>query len=196
LTLGENSGSLAYMPSRHITKESLPDGIYHLFNRGVERREIFLDQHDYRRFKLQLEQALQAEPAISLWAFCLMPNHFHLLVHQADEQRLGLFMQRLITAYVMYFNKRHKRVGPLFQGKYKAVRIIGPGQLMETSRYIHLNPERAGIGWRQHQHSSITHYLEPNLRIDAGQVDPWPVLKLFDLPGDYQRYLSIAKVRP
>jgi len=144
-----------------------------------------------------MHQCLDREPGVNLLAFSLMPNHFHLLVSQADDTSMTNFMRRLGTAYVMYFNRKYQRVGPLFQGKYKAVRVIGPQQLMEVSRYIHLNPERAGLGWRQHQHSSVASYVSLG-NTEAGDelVDPRPVLQLFDHPGDYKRYLSKGEVRP
>jgi putative transposase len=182
------------MPSRYTVKEDLPQGIYHAFNRGVERRRIFVDHHDYQRFKQQMRQALDREPSVTLLAYSLMPNHIHILLRQSEAEAMGRWFQRLITGYVVYFNKRHERIGPLFQGKYKATRVVGPGHLMEESRYIHVNPERAGLGWRQHQHSSLQAYLEPETA--DGFVDTWPVLQLFDMPNDYMAYLSKAKVRP
>ncbi len=182
------------MPSRHTIKEDLPQGIYHAYNRGVERRRIFLDHHDHQRFKLQMHQALEREPSVTLLAFCLMPNHFHVLLSQTETGAMGRWFQRLITGYVIYFNQRHLRIGPLFQGKYKASRVAGAAHLMEESRYIHRNPERAGLGWRQHQHSSLQVYLQPDSA--SSFVDPRPVLQLFDTPCDYLEYLSRAKVRP
>jgi putative transposase len=181
------------MPSRNEIKEALPDAIYHVYNRGVERRRIYLDSRDYHRFLAQIQQTLDREPSISLLAYCLMPNHFHLLLQQTDCQAMGRFMQRLSIAYVMYFNKKRQRVGPLFQGKYKAVRIIGSRHLMEVSRYIHRNPEQAGLDWRQHAYSSRRYYLDP--AITDGFVLTKPVLDCFDLPSDYWRYLSIPKLR-
>jgi hypothetical protein len=87
----------------------------------------------------------------------------------------------------MYFNRKYRRVGPLFQGRYGAVRIIGARHLMAESRYIHLNPLRAGLGWEQYQFSSISAYLSP---FDANPlVNTGPVLELFNVTGDYGRYL-------
>jgi putative transposase len=122
-----------------------------------------------------------------------MPNHFHLLIQQCEAGAMSRFIQRLTIGHVLYHNQKYRRVGPLFQGKYKAVRVIGPKHLMEVSRYIHLNPERAGLGWRQHQHSSLGTYLGSPNQNDF--VDPAAVLALFDVPGDYDRYLSIAELR-
>jgi putative transposase len=177
------------MPSRNEVKEALPQAIYHVYNRGVERRRIYLDGRDYQRFLLQLCQAVEAEPAIELLAYCLMPNHFHMLLRQTDSPAMGRFMQRLGIAYVMYFNRRHHRVGPLFQGKYKAVRVIGSFQLMEVSRYIHRNPEHAGLDWRQHTYSSQRYYLDSHPPDDLENVSH--VLACFDQPGDYWPYLKL-----
>jgi putative transposase len=181
------------MPSRNEIKEALPAATYHAYNRGVERRQIFMDGHDYRRFAKQMRQCLDREPGITLLAYCLMPNHFHLLLQQTDATAMSRFLQRLTIGYVMYFNKRHRRIGPLFQGKYKAVRIIGPNQLMEVSRYIHLNPERAGLGWRHSTYSSINSYVDPTSEDEL--VNPRPILDLFDQPSDYKYYLSIGELR-
>jgi putative transposase len=167
--------------------------VYHVYNRGVEKRRIFSDHLDYQRFKLQMRKALQAEPSVSLLAYSLMPNHYHLLIRQADAKAMARFMRRLGTAYVMYFNIRHKRVGPLFQGKYKGIRIVAPGDLMVVSRYIHMNAEAAGLGWQQHQHSSLRAYLEPS---PDDWVNSAPVLELFDQPVDYRDYIARGKLRP
>ena len=180
------------MPSRHEVKEALPQAIYHVYNRGVERRRIFQDARDYRRFLAQIKKSLDREPAVELLAYCLMPNHFHMLVRQSQSASMGRFMQRLSIGYVMYFNKRHARIGPLFQGKYKAVRIVGNLHLMDVSRYIHLNPERSGLNWRQHAYSSRRFYLDS--RIADRLVNTEPVLRCFDTPGDYWGYLS-SKLR-
>ena len=77
---------------------------------------------------------------IQLLSFCLMPNHFHLLLKQKSSNGIDIFMQSLATRYSMYFNKKYKRVGPLFQGLYKAVLVSSDEQLLHLSRYIHKNP--------------------------------------------------------
>jgi REP element-mobilizing transposase RayT len=182
------------MSSRNEIKDHAPGAYYHIYNRGVERHRIFFDHHDYQRFKEQIAKALEREPSIELLAYCLMPNHFHLQLRQYDSFGMSRFMRRLSTAYVMYLNKRRTRVGPLFQGIYKAVHLVGPEALMANSRYIHLNPAKAGLDWRQHQHSSINAYLVP-FPTDP-LVNPYPVLELFDFPDDYSRYLSRSKLRP
>lgn len=77
---------------------------------------------------------------IDLLAYCLMPNHFHLIVHQKNANDIDVFMQSFITRYTMYFNRRHGRVGSLFQGRYKAVLVDTDEQLLYLTRYIHRNP--------------------------------------------------------
>ncbi len=77
---------------------------------------------------------------ISLISFCLMPNHYHLLIHQSDEKDIVSFMKSIMTRYSAYYNKRNKRIGPLFQDKYKAVLVLTDEQLLHLSRYIHRNP--------------------------------------------------------
>ena len=82
---------------------------------------------------------------VFLIAYCLMPNHFHFLIKQKDIQGMELMMRSLMTRYTMYFNKRHGRVGTLFQSSYKAVLIESDAQLLHVSRYIHLNPFSGNI---------------------------------------------------
>ncbi len=90
------------------------------------------------------------ERTVELTAFCLVPNHFHLLVRERTENGISKYMQRVLTAYAKYFNLRHDRNGYLFQGKYKDVHIENDRQLMHTSAYIHKHP--CEIGWRGKEH--------------------------------------------
>ncbi len=135
---------------------------YHVFNRGVEKRTTFIDRRDYNRFVDSLnyyrakDQRVRFSfrgrlpilnkdiPSGPLFAevvsYCLMPNHFHLLLKQVNDSGITTFLSKLSNSYTKYFNTRHKRVGPLFQGSFKAVRIESDEQLTHVSRYIHLNP--------------------------------------------------------
>ena len=134
---------------------------YHLYNRGTEKRKIFTNKSDYERFlallflcngkiavdlKLQgrtlyeLQKLPKGEPIIDVCSYCLMPNHFHLLVRGKSKNGISHFMQKLLTGYTMYFNKRYKRTGALFQGKYKARHAEDDGYLSYLIAYIHLNP--------------------------------------------------------
>lgn len=140
---------------------------YHVFNRGVARNPVFLTKHDYEqallalsyysfmtppmklsRFKeLSIEergQALQElqnnNKYVEIISFVLMPNHFHLLLKQTTDNGISAFLSKLTNSYTRYFNTKHERVGPLFQGVFKAVHVENNEQLIHLSRYIHLNP--------------------------------------------------------
>lgn len=153
------------MPAKNSIKEYVEDGYYHIYNRGVEKRIIFTDEQDYKTFlsflKLYLTKPKQQGRTLSLgdnttigvkrapnnftdnitlFAYCLMPNHFHFMVKQQSEYAIASYMQSLMTKYTTYFNKRHHRVGGLFQGKYKAVRIENEYQYVYLTKYIHRNP--------------------------------------------------------
>lgn len=157
------------MPAKNSLKHYLENGYYHIYNRGVEKRIIFLDQQDYAVFLSYLKDYLtnknEAElkekladnnipwiekdkilkrlrmnnffDEIVMLAYCLMPNHFHLFVKQKSSGSIDKFMNSLCTRYTMYFNKKYKRVGPLYQGVYKAVLVTSEAQLLHLSRYIH-----------------------------------------------------------
>lgn len=157
------------MPSKNSTKIYIENGYYHIYNRGVEKRLIFLDEQDYGVFLSYLkgyllpkdEKELYEKLAdrntsykekgeilkllrlnnfnqeIALLAYCLMPNHFHFFVKQKSLGSIDKFMNSLGTRYTMYFNNKHKRVGPLYQGVYKAVLVNNEEQFLHLSRYIH-----------------------------------------------------------
>lgn len=138
--------------------------IYHIYNRGVEKRDIFSNQKDYFRFIHDLfefndqtsagkfsqktEEKSEAElPKIKprkllveILTFCLMPNHYHLLLRQKREKGIVRFMQKLGTGYTNYFNKKYERVGGLFQGRFKAIHVNREEYLDYLLYYIHFNP--------------------------------------------------------
>ncbi|MBI4064765.1 transposase [Candidatus Gottesmanbacteria bacterium] len=156
------------MPGRNVVKIYAADSVYHIYNRGVEKRKIFLEDQDYAVFLKILKDALSPQPdlkktvattylqgptlqvwhrkpknfstTIELLAFVLMSNHFHLLIKQSIDRSIKEFMQSITTRYSIYFNKKYKRVGPLFQSKYKAVLVNEEPYLLHLTRYIHLNP--------------------------------------------------------
>ncbi len=155
------------MPARNRVKIFLENALYHVYNRGVEKRVIFLDDQDFRVFLSFIRaylcppqstplvhpvtQVTGSDPVrlrplksffgeISLLAYCLMPNHFHLLLRQSPKDAMTRFIRALCTSYAMYFNKKYERVGTLFQGTYRAIRVYEDAYLLHLSRYIHLNP--------------------------------------------------------
>lgn len=149
--------------------------IYHLYNRGVDKRVIYPDdsyflrfisilrhylKYDYpyslvlqrrcknsdvKSFALKLEKYRWENPPVGILSLCLMPNHFHLQVKQITEDGITIFMHRLGTAYANYFNVRNDRTGRLFQGPFKSVRVESEGQFLCLNRYIHINPTAADL---------------------------------------------------
>lgn len=157
------------MPSRNRTKQYAENSYYHIYNRGVEKRIIFLDKQDYSVFLSYLEDYLSFKDdkallekfsnldttykeknqiikilrlnnfynEVTLLAYCLMPNHFHFFIKQKSAKSIDKFMQSLCTRYSMYFNRKYKRVGFLYQDVYKAVLIENEAQFICLSKYIH-----------------------------------------------------------
>lgn len=146
-----------------MSRGIIADHIYHVLNRGVDKRNIFLDKRDYFRFIRDLYEFNDENPVsnlnyffrksymdigrrynpkllVKILAFVLMPNHYHLLVIPVRDEGLSLFMKKLNMGYAKYFNERNKRSGALFQGKYKAVHVQREGHFIHLPYYIHLNP--------------------------------------------------------
>ena len=136
---------------------------YHIYNRGNSRQIIFKDSEDYDRFVAllyvcngsnrfhfhnnngsegfsELLSFDRGETLVAIGAYVLMPNHFHLLLTPLSENGASVFMQKLSTAYVMYFNRKYKRVGSLFEGKFRSIHIDTDKYLKYLFSYIHLNP--------------------------------------------------------
>ncbi|MFA6251751.1 MAG: transposase [Candidatus Paceibacterota bacterium] len=142
-----------------LRKVKLVEGeYYHIYNRGNSKQIIFHNDHDYQYFikllylsnstnnfkiqnitgdKLSFDRG---QNIISLGAYCLMPNHFHLLITSKIENGISKFMQKLTTGYSMYFNKKYKRSGVLFEGKFKSQHAGDDIYLKYLFSYIHLNP--------------------------------------------------------
>jgi REP element-mobilizing transposase RayT len=118
-------------------------GLYHIIARGNNRKEIFKEKEDYADFLKNL-QALKEKTSFKLFGYCLMPNHFHLLM-EVGRSSTSVVMQRLLTSYTKHFNKKYNKIGHLFQGRYKSIICEKDSYLLELVRYIHLNPFRAGL---------------------------------------------------
>lgn len=199
------------MPAKNRIKPYVENGFYHLFNRGVEKRNIFLDDQDFRVFLyflklylsppnstgLTITTVTRTDPVkvtrirptknlygeIKLLAYCLMPNHFHLLIKQKTANGITKFMRQICTSYVMYFNHRYNRVGGLFQDIYKAVLIETDPYLLHLSRYIHLNPTEMLVTgtdpvkcYHNYPYSSYSQYLG---KCKANWIHPEEILSFF-----------------
>ncbi|TSC87288.1 MAG: hypothetical protein G01um101416_502 [Microgenomates group bacterium Gr01-1014_16] len=208
------------MPAKNSRKQFVENSYYHIYNRGVEKRQIFMDEMDYSVFISYIknyllpkdEEALQQtfsnekstpkqkadalkllklnnfSGTITFIAYCLMGNHFHFLVKQTIADGIDRFMNSLMTRYTMYFNRRHKRVGHLFQGNYKAVLVETEVQLLHLTRYIHQNPASKGHAFQDYRYSSYQQYVSPN-RVEW--TKPNEVLSYFSKQG-FNSYASFV----
>ncbi len=157
------------MPIKNTVKQYDTPAYYHVYNRGAGGLEIFRDNQDRAKFlslfarhldpnnaSLNANCMLYKKYPLELVAYCLMGNHFHLLVYQElDPLALTNFMRSVATAYTMYFNRKYKRQGHLFQSIFKASRITEEGYLLHVTRYIHMNPRN----YLRYPWSSIGYYL-------------------------------------
>ncbi len=212
-----------------MRKEKLvKNEIYHVYNRGVEKRKIFLDEKDYLRFIVNLYefncvkpvfnfgrkieqqpievrlQSARDEPQVEILTFCLMPNHYHFMIRQRVENGITEFMRKLGTGYTNYFNLKYQRVGPLFQGKFKAVRLEKEAHFIHLPHYIHLNPlEITMPNWKEgkitdlegaidflkkYRWSSFPDYI--GIKNFPTLIEPEFLSSCIGKPGDF---LSLAK---
>ena len=117
---------------------------YHLYNRGVNRQPIYFNDGNWGFFIKRLHHYCRSE-LIDIVAYCLMPNHYHLLVHLRCDELSAKIMQPFTVSYVKAVNRQQKRVGPLFQGPFEAKLVDKDEYLLHLSRYIHVNPVLAGL---------------------------------------------------
>lgn len=150
---------------KHRVKIYRAGGIYHIYNRGIDGRDIFKEERDYEYWEKTMEQyllpvktespgrfkpdkpsvtskkkAMNLAGRVELLAYCLMPNHIHLLVRQTEKEGITKFMRRVMTNYVMYYNRRNQRRGQLFENVYRAVMVENADSLGPLTKHIHLNP--------------------------------------------------------
>lgn len=144
-----------------------PGTLYHVITRGNQRQRIFRDDRDREKY-LEILSGLKNQFSFRISAYVLMLNHTHLLL-QSGEVPLSRIMQRLGSSYTQYFNRRHRQVGHLFQGRYKAILCDKDSYLLELSRYLHLNPVRAKVVKEpgEYKWSSYGGYVR------KGQGQPW-----------------------
>lgn len=190
--------------------------IYHVVNRGVNHAPIFNNRSDYKRFVSSVDfsryeapmsyshfsrlraderedflKSIQKEkPLVSIIAFCLMPNHYHLLLKQNKDKGIQIFMRNLQNSYAKYFNTKYERSGPLFQSAFKSVRIETNEQLSHVSRYIHLNPSSSYVieinDLEVYKFSSFNNFLGKNI---FKFIVPDDVLENFDSIVEYKEFV-------
>ena len=191
--------------------------VYHTIARGVAKKPIFTSGNDYHRaldlinfyrrgtlslrfsyFKrllkdekeVFLKRLVKKNPVVEILAFCLMPNHIHFLLKQLEKRGIPIFMSNFQNSYAKYFNTKYKRLGPLFQPMFKAIRIETDNQLIHVSRYIHLNPVSSYLieieDLENYSWSSFRAYLN---RKTLEFVDPDLVLSLFESLAKYRQFV-------
>ncbi|MBI2420813.1 MAG: transposase [Candidatus Levybacteria bacterium] len=119
------------------------NALYHVFNRGINKQNIFLSDEDYKFFLGKLRR-LRQKYDFSIYALCLMPNHFHVSI-QTRKIPISKIMSSLTTSYSMYFNRKYNHFGPVFQNRFKSILIENDSYFLGLSRYIYLNPVKAGF---------------------------------------------------
>ena len=136
------------------------DAWYHVMNRGRRGEDIFIDEKDYQLF-LKLLQEASKQWGVNITAFCLMSNHYHLLV-QTPLANLSRFMRHIDGVYTQRFNRKHKLDGQLFRGRYKSILIGEQNYILELIRYIHFNPVKAGIVITPDTYNSMFQFFKRN----------------------------------
>lgn len=181
---------------------------YHLYNRGSEKKDIFQQLRDYKRFqqtfyyyqflgpkpkfsnftKSNLFKPVFDEKLVEIICFCLMPNHFHFLIKQLKNNGISIFMSQLSNSYTKYFNTKYNRIGPLLQGAFKAVHIETDEQLVHVSRYIHLNPIVSGLikSLDDYPWSSYLEYI----KLNPFFCSPTEVLNFFSSKEKYKKFVE------
>lgn len=183
---------------------------YHAYNLGVEKRVVFENQHDLQRFLDTLiyytnknnkprfsfrnretaikENEVPSETLVEIVAYCFMPNHFHLLLKQVSDRGISIFLSKVTNSYTKYFNKKYRRVGPLFQGTFRAVQIKSDEELLSISRFIHLNPLTGFIvkDLTRFPFSSYLEYINSN---SPGICKKDYILKHFQNPQEYAQFV-------
>lgn len=185
------------MPSRNTLKVDVSESYYHIYARGHSRSKIFLETADYKYFIKLFKRYLSKEPTynkigvkyphlynkIELLCYCLMQNHFHLLVFQNDEGAMSLLMRGIMTSYSRYFNHKYNQSGALFESRYKASLIDNQNYLDHISRYIHLNRKL----WTNSEYTSIKYYLT---NLTEEWIKPNRILELFNSKSEYFDFVA------
>jgi len=162
-----------------------PGAFYHVFSRGNQKQPIFLTDDD-RYFFLKCVREAHEKFGVIVHVFCLMPNHFHLIL-ETPLGNLSRMMHFLITSYTVYFNKKHERNGHLFQGRFRSVLIEAVSYAQELSRYIHLNPVRSGIADRPERYAWSSYGYYRGTAISGRWLETAVVLRLFGERSDVAR---------
>ncbi|HZD56862.1 MAG TPA: transposase [Anaerolineales bacterium] len=174
------------MPAR--ATPFLADHYYHIYNRGVNKAITFFEEENYRYFVRLLKKNL-ARYSIRIVAYCLMPNHFHLLLNPSQNDNLSAFMKSLLGSYSQAINKQRIRQGPLYQGRFQSIVVDKEEYLIHLARYIHTNPVNAEMvkSPRDWQYSN---YLDIIGRRGGTLKDSSIVPERFPTGGEYRKFVE------
>lgn len=202
-------------------KEFAVGEFYHIYNRGVDKRDVFLDDFYYQRFLISMSLLNDKKeglldywrnekrsnpdldladfrrlnlrsPIVDIIAYCLNPNHYHFILRQSEEKGIEKFMQRLGTAYTMFFNKKNKRSGALFQGRFKSIHIDSNEYLLYLSAYVNKNNFIHGYDFSNWKYSSLNEYVKCSAKVEPSEkiCNPLPVLDQFGDVDEYVRFIE------
>jgi putative transposase len=165
----------------------VPGVLYHVIVRGNQRRKTFTQERDYQTYLEKLAQ-YRRRYGVTIYAYCLMPNHVHLLL-ECSGSPLGKFMQGLQQSYTQYYNRTYHKVGHLFQGRYKAILCQRDSYMLELIRYIHLNPVRSQLTARA---EAYPYSADPAYRNGkpTEMIDPRCVLRMLGGVAGYRRFIQ------
>lgn len=211
------------MPSKNRVKQFIENGSYHIYNRGVNRQKIFLCDEDYSVYLRYVEQYLlpprilyqqlldrkarNAEivrvlllknysESINLMAYCLMPNHIHLIIEQTSSRVISEFMQSLHTRYAMYLNRKYKRIGCLFEDIYKARSIRDATDILDMSLYVHRNPIKLTTRLETYKWSSLHYYCDNQEILWLKKEKVVKAFRKSPLRRQFRNYKDLVKARP
>jgi putative transposase len=163
--------------------------IYHVMVRGNERKHIFADAEDKARF-IDILYSKKGDNGFCLYAYCVMDNHAHLVIKELEDS-ISRIMRRIGTSYANYFNSRYKRIGHVFQDRYRSEPIENERYLLSVIRYVHDNPEKAGIcKTQEYEWSSYQFYIQGN-KDQKGLVEREEILSCFS--DDRNRAILLFK---
>ncbi len=172
----------------------IPGHYYHVYNRGANRQPIFRTEENYI-FLLRRVKKYATRFAISVIAYCLMPNHYHFLLRQESTHIISLFVQAVFNSYTKAFNKMFDRSGTLFEGPFRAIMVDRDEYLIHLCRYIHRNPLEAGLV-NHPARWPFSNYLEWVGQRAGTLVDRALVREWFPSPADYERFVMEREPSP
>lgn len=193
---------MLHSPTMSTRKQSLAPGeFYHLYNRGTDKRTIFLEENDYKHFLFLMyicnttksielrnidKNFDREETIVDIGAYVLMPNHFHILTYEKTDGGISKYMLKLMTSYSMYFNKKYERTGKLYEGTFRSIHANSDNYLKYLYSYIHLNPAKLiDKNWKDGKNRNSSNLLK--------YVFSYPYSSLSEYVNEKFRILNITQ---